>query len=85
MHYNEGNSYIIANGLKIYKFKVKYSEINVAPLCLGNVSKYFSFDNTKKTGLYRYVYNFLVDYDSIGVDDILDIHRKLMKKHGIKK
>ena len=27
----------------------------------------------KKTGLYRYVYNFSVDYDAITVDDILDI------------
>ena len=33
------------------------------------MSKYFSVDNTKKTGLYGYGYDFSVDY----VDDILDI------------
>ena len=48
LHFNEVNSYLFANGVKIYKFKAKDSEINVAPLCLGNVSKDFSFDNMKK-------------------------------------
>ena len=28
--------------------------------------------------------DFSVDYDSINVDDILDIHKYLMKKHDIK-
>ena len=37
-------------------------------------SKNYSFDNMKKTGLYGYVYDFSVDYDSIYVHDILDIH-----------
>ena len=34
----------------------------------------------KKTGLNGYVYDFSVDYDVIAVDDILDIHKYLMKK-----
>ena len=34
----------------------------------------------KNFGLYGNVYNFSVDYDSIGVDDILDIYKHLMKK-----
>ena len=38
----------------------------------------------KKTGLYGYVYDFSEDCDSIDVSDILDIHKYLMKKHGIK-
>ena len=29
------------------------------------------------------IYDFLVDYDSIDVDDISDIHKYLMKKHDI--
>ena len=37
-----------------------------------------------KTGLYGYEYDFLVDYKSVGVDDILDIHKYLIKKHNIK-
>ena len=32
----------------------------------------------RKTGLYGYVFDFLFDYDSIDVDDILDIHEYLM-------
>ena len=31
------NSYIFVNGVEIYKFKANNSEINAAPLCLGNV------------------------------------------------
>ena len=52
-------------------------------LCLGNISKDLSIDNMKKTGLKRYVYNFSVDYNAIAVDDILKIHKYLMKKHDI--
>ena len=37
----------------------------------------------KKTGLNGYVYDFRVDYDTIAVDDILDIHTYLMKKNNI--
>ena len=60
------------------------SMITVAPLCLGNVSKDFSIHNREKAGLYGYVYDFSVEYDSIDVDDFLDIHKYLMKKHNIK-
>ena len=34
----------------------------------------------KDTGLNGYVYDFSVDYDAIAADDILDIHKYLMKK-----
>ena len=36
----------------------------------------------KKTGFNVYVYDFSVDYDPIAVDDILDIHKYLMKKNN---
>ena len=36
-----------------------------------NISKDWSVDNMKKTGLNGYVYEFNVDYDAIGVVDIL--------------
>ena len=51
LHYNGANSYLFVNGLEIYKFKAKDSEIVATPLCLGNISKEFSVDNMKKTGL----------------------------------
>ena len=38
----------------------------------------------KKTGLYGYVHDFSVDYNITDVDDILDIHKYLMKNHNMK-
>ena len=69
--------------MKIYKFKAKDSEIVAAPLRLRNISKDWSVDNMKKTGFNGYVYDFSVDYDATDVDDILDIHKYLMKKNNI--
>ena len=68
---------------EIYKFKAKDSEIVANPLCLGNISNDRSVDNMKKTGFNGYVYDFSVDYDAIAVDDILDIHKYLMKKNNM--
>ena len=67
----------------IIKFKAKDSNIIVTPLCLGNISKDWSVDNMKDTGLNGYVYDFSVDYDATDVDDIKDIHKYLMKKNNI--
>ena len=53
-------------------------------MCLGNISKDFCVDCMKKIGLNGYVYDFVVDYNAIVVDDILDIHKYLMKKYVIK-
>ena len=69
------NSYISVNGVETYEFKVKGSEINAAPLCFGNVSKDPIVAKMKNTELYVSVNDFSVDYDSTGVDNILDIHK----------
>ena len=61
------------------------SEIVAYPLCLGNILKDFSVDNLKRTGLNGYVCDFSADYDAIPVDDILHIHKYLIKKHDINK
>ena len=83
LHYNGENSYLFVNGKEIHKFKTNDSEIVATPSCLGNISKEWSVDNMKKAGLNSYVYDFIVDYDAIAVDDILDIHNYLMKKNDI--
>ena len=83
LHYNGANSYLLFNDTEIINFKAKYSEIKAYSLCLGNISKDWSVDNMKKTGLKGYVYVFSVDYNAITVADILDIHKYLMKKNGI--
>ena len=83
LHYNGANSYLFVNGTEIYKFKAKDSKIVLSPLCLGNISKDWSVDNMKKTGLTGYVYDFSVDYNAIAVSDILDIHKYLIEKNGV--
>ena len=83
LYYNGANSYLFVNGTEIYKFKAKDSEIVATPLFLGNISKDWSVDNMKNTGFNGYLYNFGVDYDATDVDDILEIHKYLMKKYNI--
>ena len=68
---------------QIRKIKAKDSELVAAPLRLGNISKDWSVDNMKRTGFNGYVYDFSVDYNAIAVDDILDIHKYLMKKNNV--
>ena len=72
MHCPGVNSYLFVNGVEIYKFKAKDSEINAAPLSLGNVSKDISADNMRKSELFGYSYN------------ILDIHKYLMVRNDRK-
>ena len=83
LHYNGVNSYLFVNDTETIKFKAKDSEIGATPLCLGNISKDWSVDDIKKTGLNGYVNDFSVDYDANAVDDKLDIPNYLMKKNDI--
>ena len=83
-HYNGANSYLFVNSTEIIKLRAKDSEIVATPLCLGNIAKDWSLDNTNDTGLNKYIYDFSVDYDTIAVDDILDIHKYLMEKSDMK-
>ena len=57
LHYNGANSYLFVNGTEIHKFEAKDTEIVTTPLCLGNISKDFSVDNMKKTGLNGHIYD----------------------------
>ena len=88
LHYNGANSYLFANDKKIVKFKVKDSEIVASPLCLGNISKDWSADNMKKTGLNGYVYEVNVDYSDFSVvnpdEAIPFVHNYFMIKYDIK-
>ena len=51
LDYNRTNSYLFVNGTEIIKFKANYSEIAATPSCLENISKDWSVDNMKDTGL----------------------------------
>ena len=83
LHYNGADSYLFVNGSEIIKLKAKDSEIASTPLCLGIISKDWAVDNMKRTGFNGYIYDFSVDYDTIVVDDNLDIHEYLMEKNNM--
>ena len=83
LHYNGANSYLFVNGTEIIKFKAKDSKLISTILCLGNISYDFLVTNMKKTGLYGNAYKISPDYGAISVDNILNIHKYLMKKHKI--
>ena len=83
LHYNGANCYLFVNGSEIIKFKAKISKIAASPLCLGNISKDWSTDDMRKSRFTGYVYDFSVGYDAIGVDDVKDIQKYLMKKNNI--
>ena len=89
LHYNGANSYLLVNGKEILKFEAKDSAIVAIPLCLGNISKDWSTDNMKKSGLNGYVYEFIVDYEPFSTSADLDkiivsIHSYFMMKYSIK-
>ena len=78
MQYNGDDSYLFVNGTETIKFKAKNTEIVANPLCFRRLSE----ANMKKTGLYGSAFDFSVDYRVTAVDDILEIHKYLMKKNG---
>ena len=80
LHYNGSNSFLFVNATKLYQFKAKTSEIKDYALCLGNVSKDFTINNMKKAGLKGVVKCFFIDFNPIDNNDILDIHKYLMKR-----
>ena len=79
LSYNESNSFLLINAKKIHQLIAKNPEIKRYPLCLGNISKEFSVDNMKKTGLNECVYDFSFDYNIIDTSNIINIHEYLMK------
>ena len=49
-------------------------------MSLGEISKDFKINNMKKAGLKGVVNVFSVDFNPIDSNDILDIHKYLMKR-----
>ena len=82
MHCNGANNYLFVNGTEIYKFKTKYSEIIVSPLCLGNISKDWSIDNMKKTGFNSYVMFMILVLIMMLLQSMI-FHKYLMKKNNM--
>ena len=66
---------------KYISSKPKDSEIKDYTLCLGNISKDFTINNMKKQDQKGSVYFFSVDVNPIDTNDVIDIHRYLMKRN----
>ena len=85
LHYNGDNSYLLVNGRQELKFKAKTDQLVKEKLCMGNLSDKWTASESEKTGLYKNMYDFSVDYQAVvGVGPIYDMHRYLMTKHNIK-
>ena len=80
LHYNGSNSFLFVSATKVCQFKGKVSEIKNYSLCFGNVSKYFTISNVKKTWLKVVLKLCSVDFNPIDDNDILDIHKYLIKR-----
>ena len=84
LHYNGDNSYLFANGRQELKFKAKDDQIINKKLCIGSLSSEWTTSESEKTGAYRNIFDFIVNYKAInGVKPIYDMHRSLMTKHNI--
>ena len=84
LHCNGDNSYLFVNGRKELKFKAKTDQLVKEKLCIGNLSDQWTMSESEKTGTYRKIYDFVVDYEQIsGVKTIYDMHRYLIIKHNI--
>ena len=83
LHYNGDNSYLFVNGKEVTKFQAKNSELIKHLMCLGGLSKDYNKISRKDTGLCGNIYDFNVDYSVITNDEILDIHKYLMKMNKI--
>ena len=74
LHYNRNDSYLFVNGKQELKFKCKTESLVKEKLRIGNLSHQWTTSESEKTGLYRKIYDFVVDYESInGVKQIYDI------------
>ena len=80
LHYNGSNSFLFVNATKVYQFKEKGSEIKDYALCLSSISQDFTINDMTKAGLKGAVKFFSVDFNPIDTNDILDIHKYLMKR-----
>ena len=80
LQYSRSNSFLFVNATKIYQFKAKGSVLKDYVLCLGNISKDFTIDNMKKNSIKRTCKFFFDDFNPTDNNDILDIHKYLIKR-----
>ena len=85
LHYNADNSYLVVNGKEILILKAGNKNLNFpTQFCLVSISNGFSATEPREVSLNGIVYDFSIDYDSIGKSDIINIHKYLMTNDGLK-
>ena len=83
LNHNADNSYLFVNGKKI--FKAGNEIVNFSTYsCLESISNGSITAESREVFLNANVYDFSVDYDSIGKSDILNIHKNLRTKNNVK-
>ena len=93
LHYNGDNSFLLIKGRKVTQFKAKDSVFNNArvltlgaptvPVYPSGANNRLSPKNVNDTKLYGNVYDLSVDYSPISNENILKIHKYLMKKNSL--
>ena len=75
---------MLVNGQKVTQFKAKNYETGTNRMFLGTLGILnLSTKAVNDIKLYENVYDFSVDCSSISNDNILKIHKYLMKKNGL--
>ena len=95
LHYNGDNSFLLVNRQKVTQFKAKDDVFNNArgltlgaltvPAYPSGANNRLSPNNINDSKLYGNVYDFSVDHNPISNENILKIHKYLMKKNGVNK
>ena len=84
LHYNSNKNYLVVNGKQELAFKARNDQMQIAKLCLRNLSSDWTTAESQKTEFYGKIYDFVVDYDqAISIGTYYDFHRCLMFKHNI--
>ena len=93
LHCNGDNSFLFVNGQSVTQFKAKDDVFNNArvltlgsltvPVYSSGANNRLSPKNTNDTKLSGNVYDFSVDYSLISNENILKIHKYLMKKNSL--
>ena len=83
LNYNGADSYLFVNGKEVVKFKAKDFATVAAPPCLGNISKDWSVNNMKKTGLNGYVYENMFNHPDTN-KAVPFVHDYFIAKYKIK-
>ena len=94
MHYSDDNSFLFVNDQKVSPFKGNGSIIsgaNTEILTKGTLTRSYPSDANNRlsskdindTKTYGNVYDFSLDYSNISNEEILQIHKYLMKKNDV--